>query len=392
MRKTVFPCLMIAFVLLMSLLLGINALTGSGIRGTASAVVKSLREPDITAWETDVNETLDKNHVFINIFGAIQRLLGKELVEDPAGYPVARLSNGQLTFAGNDVLMEQSENAALVERLGRELAESDIPFLFAIAPTKLTNPAVKMPSGVPDYANVMADALLQKLQGQVNTLDMRPAYMTSGPENSYFFNTDHHWTAQGALLGCGVLMEELGGKFGFQINREALDPASYNVTVYPNLFLGSQGKRVGLYYAGTDDFSVLSPKFETSFSYTYSNLPQPRTGTFDEALCFPQWLNDDYFNGNCYVYYSGGDWGRSEITNLLNPDGPTVVLIRDSLSCALAPFLANQVGKLITIDLRAYPGGLMDELRRLSPDLVLVLYGASCCKSTDSFNFFKLPQ
>ena len=392
MRKTVFPCLMIAFVLLMSLLLGINALSDAGVRGTAGAVVKGLRDPDITAWETEVNGTLDKNHVFINIFGAIQRLLGRRLVEDPAGYPVARLSNGQLTFAGNDVTVDQADNAASLERLSRELSQSGIPLLFAVAPTKLTNPAVEMPSGVADYANVMADDLLARLQGKVDTLDLRPAFVDCGPENRYFFNTDHHWTAQGALLGCGVLMEELGGKFGLPVDREALDPASYNVTTYPGLFLGSQGKRVGLYYAGRDDFDVLSPKFETSFSYTYDGLETPRVGAFDEALCFSQWLNDDYFNGNCYIYYSGGDWGRAEIVNLLNPDGPTVVLIRDSLSCALAPFLAEQVGRLITIDLRAYPGGLTEELRALSPDLVLVLYGANCYKSAESFDFFKLPQ
>ena len=46
MRKTVFPCLMIAFVLLMSLLLGINALTGPGLKGTASTVAKGLRLGD----------------------------------------------------------------------------------------------------------------------------------------------------------------------------------------------------------------------------------------------------------------------------------------------------------------------------------------------------------
>ncbi len=391
MRKTVFPCLMAAFVLLMSLVLGRNALNGSGVHGTAEAVSKGLRTPDITAWETGVNNTLDKNHAFINVYGAIQRLLGKRLVEDPAGYPVAKLSNGQLTFAGNDVLVEQSDNAANLERLNRELAQSGIPLLYAVAPTKLTNPAATMPSGVPDYANEMADELLSMLSGKVDTLDLRPAFTGAGPENGYFFRTDHHWTAQGALLGCGVLTRALGEKYGFPVNTQALELSSYNVTTYPGLFLGSQGKRVGLYYAGRDDFSVLSPNFKTSFTYTYDNLETPRAGTFDEALCFPQWLNDDYFNGNCYVYYSGGDWGRAEIVNRLNPEGPTVVLIRDSLSCALAPFLAIQTGRLITIDLRAYPGGLVEELRALSPDLVLVLYGANDCKNAEVFDFFKLP-
>lgn len=389
MRKYVFPVLLAVFVLTVSGTLCVSAVSEYGFGGAAEKISDAVRKDSVDGWEKSVNDALDADHFFINLYGAVQRLLGKRLVDDPAGYPVAKLSNGQLTFAGNTELVDQPGNAENILRLQAELEKAGIPLLTVVAPTKLSGPGAVMPSGTEDYGNEMGDELLAKLSYSADTLDLRPGFAAADPENRWFFNTDHHWRAEGALFACRELMETLREKYGFAIDREALDPGSYETVVYPELFLGSQGKRVGVYYAGTDDFSVLTPKFETSFSYTYSGITQPRTGSFREALCFEEWLPRDYFNGNSYLYYSGGDWGRSETVNLLKPQGPTVVLIRDSFSCALAPFLANQTGRLITVDLRAYQGDLTGELVSLDPDLVMVLYSASSVKDPAMFDFFK---
>ena len=75
----------------------------------------------------------------------------------------------------------------------------------------------------------------------------------------------------------------------------------------------------------------------------------------------------DWFNGNPYVYYSGGDFGVSTIVNESDPDGPTVVLLRESFSCALTPFLALSCGKPVTIDLRYFEGDLSSTLLSFSP-------------------------
>ena len=70
-----------------------------------------------------------------------------------------------------------------------------------------------------------------------------------------------------------------------------------------------------------------------------------------------------------------------------NPDGPRIVLIRDSFSCALAPFLALQCSQLTTIDLRYYEGNLAEELEQMQPDLVLLLYTASTTRLEKMFAF-----
>lgn len=75
------------------------------------------------------------------------------------------------------------------------------------------------------------------------------------------------------------------------------------------------------------------------------------------------------------------------MTNENNPDGPRIILIRDSFSCALAPFLALSCGELITVDLRYYDGHLLTELSDLQPDLVVLLYTAGSFRLSTLFQF-----
>ena len=157
-----------------------------------------------------------------------------------------------------------------------------------------------------------------------------------------------------------------------------------------DFFLGSQGKRVGTLYAGVDDFTIYTPKFATDLTYANADGSFTRTGPFERSVCFPERVEArDWFGGNPYTYYSGGDYGLATMTNHKNPEGPRVVLIRESFSCALAPFLALSCSELTTIDLRHFSGDLMDTISALEPDLVLTLYTASTTSLDNMFAFDK---
>ncbi|MCD8377051.1 MAG: hypothetical protein LUD69_08915 [Oscillospiraceae bacterium] len=337
--------------------------------------------------ESAFNEDLDYNHWFIQLYGGIQRLAGRRYVDDSSGYPVAKLSNGQLTFAVITEFEDPTENALATVSFAQRLEQDGIPFLTVVAPTKLSVEEAQMPAGVEDYGNAIGDAFLSTVEaGGTAALDLRETFAQLGDYSGYFFTTDHHWKPEGALFACGVLMEFLEREYGFSVQWEALLEENYKATVYEGLFLGSQGKRVGSLYAGLDDFTVFTPLFETSFTYLIPERSLERTGTFNEALCFSERLEEtDYFTSNPYTYYSGGDWGKAIMVNNLLPDGVRVVLIRDSFSCALAPFLALQCGELITIDLRYYTDDLYAEIQELQPDYVIMLYAASSCRSPAMF-------
>jgi hypothetical protein len=76
-----------------------------------------------------------------------------------------------------------------------------------------------------------------------------------------FFKTDHHWKPETGIWANGKIMtylQELGIIENF--NRSWRDIDNFTVAVYKNSFLGSRGQRVGKYFAGVDDISLIYPE------------------------------------------------------------------------------------------------------------------------------------
>ena len=371
-------------LLLLLLFLGfVSLLSGNSLRQEMSGAENFS---DLTQnAEAAANADLDRRHWFIQLYGGVQRLLGRSIVEDPA-YTVARLRDGSLSFVTLDATpTDLSAQISATAALGDALAQRSISYLFVLVPQKIWSDD-QLPSGVTNYANEEADQFLTALDGSaVDTLDLRDWFEANGTSSRWFFRTDHHWTPQAAFAAWGVLAGVLGETYGFAIDPALTDEANYTQTVYENFFLGSQGKRVGTWYAGTDDFTVYSPLFRTDLTYR-SSSGVDRSGSFDQSVCFPERLAErDWFGGNPYTYYAGGDYALARVINHENPDGPKILLLRDSFACAITPFLSLGCSELVTADLRYYPGDLMELIEAEQPDLVITLYCASSLRAETLF-------
>lgn len=336
-----------------------------------------------------LNAELDREHYFIEFYGWVQRITGQRFIEDNYSNSVVRMDNGTLTFGSvGQEFTDISHNAVSTIDFAAALGEKGIPFTAVVTPQKAPQGAELLPAALRNYNNEQADQFLNLLmQEDIHTVDLRDGMGTDLTD--YFYRTDHHWNPGGAFLGNRLLTEALSEQYGFTPFLPGLDEDQFTKTVYEDYFLGSQGKRVGTKYAGVDDFITWHPTFETNLSYQTSDEAQPRTGTMEQAMYFTDWyLHQDYFNANPYAVFSGGDLGKATAVNHLNPDGPTVVMVRDSFACALTPFFALQCGKLVTIDLRAFGDrNLMDEITGIDPDLVLMLYNPGTLSSDNMFEF-----
>lgn len=342
--------------------------------------------------EDVLNQQLDPEHFFIQLYGGAQRLMGRRYVADMVpGNSVVKLDTGALNFlmleqaAAGDV-PDVSPHVQAVSELSEWLERRDTPFLAAVAPQKIASQA-QLPVGLSDIGSPAADTFLEGLEQRgVDTFDLRPAFDARADRSELFFRTDHHWRPEGAFFAYQLLSRELSDRYGFTAPDGALDPESYDWQVLPGFFLGSQGKRVGSLYAGTDDFTLVSPTFPTEF--TYETPDESHTGSFQEALCVPWFIERrDWFGKNPYAYYSGGDYGRARMINHQAPDGPRVLLIRESFSCALAPFLALNCSQLTTVDMRYLDRPLQEVVEEEDPDLVLLLYSASSISSSPLFSW-----
>lgn len=343
--------------------------------------------------EDIINDSMDRSHRFIQLYGGVQRLLGRRVIRDAdGGSTVYKLSDGTLTFVNSTAAENLPAHADALFALEDTLAQWDIPLLYVQAPQKIgTDGAPTLPTGVTDYGNQNADTLLALLeQGGVSTLDLREVLKADGGHwTDYFFATDHHWTPQTALLCTRALVERLNGEYGMALDESLTDPAAFSAVTYKDSFLGSQGKRTGSWYAGTDDLTVLTPVYETAFTYSVPSTQTERSGSFGESLLFPERLEQsDLFQSNPYTVYSGGDYALARMVNHNNPDGPKLLLLRDSYSCALAPFLALHCSELITVDPRYFDGDLAACIGQEQPDLVIALYTPGAAANDTFFKLF----
>lgn len=370
-----------------------------GGEGKFEALLKRFAgDRDVPAFlaeaETAVNQDLDRDHLFIQLYGGIQHLTGRRMVEDAVGEnTVVKLSTGALNFVKPDSTARPAEtvaaNAAATAAFARDLGKLHIPYLYVMAPQKIQRGQDLLPPGMAENGNSSADAFLEALDRQgVPFYDLRPSFESNGIYSGWFFNTDHHWKPEAAFFAWQHLAQILDHRYGFVTAGLLTDPADWSTTVLDDFFLGSQGKRVGSLYAGVDDFTIYTPKFDTKLTYASPDGGFERTGTFNQSVCFPERVAEkDWFNGNPYTYYSGGDYGIATMTNHKNPNGPKLVLLRESFSCALAPFLALSCSELTTIDLRHFSGDLLETIEGLDPDLVLTVYAASSTGLEQMFAF-----
>lgn len=343
--------------------------------------------------ENALNQDLDRDHLFIQLYGGVQRLSGRSVIEDVvSSNTVVRLSTGALNFVNLDAQGSSpsiSGNIDAAAGLRDRLEDASIPYLYVQAPQKIERGVGMLPAGLEDTINSGVDTFLSGLDARgVDYLDLRPRFEATDDYASWFFRTDHHWRPEAAFQAFSYLLPELTAQQGFYFDPAITDESQYDKIIYSDFFLGSQGKRVGSLYAGADDITRYSPKFQTDLSYTAPLYQIARTGTFDTSVMFPERVaQQDWFKANPYTLYAGGDYATATAVNHLNPDGPRIVLIRDSFACAITPFLSLACSELTTIDLRHLKADPIQTILATKPDLVITLYAPGTALQNGMFAF-----
>lgn len=340
--------------------------------------------------ETIFTDNMFQKNIAIGIFGASMRLLGRDYVEDiEPHYSVVRLADNYISFIGKKGYDENY--AKQIIKLNDELTQSNTDFLFLQTPHKLPRNIDILPNGESNYPNIVADSFIMDISAAgVPYLDLRDNIDAEGADhNKMFFNTDHHWTPQTGLWASELIAEYLNNSFDFEIDTKVLDIENYEVNTYEKWFLGSVGRRVGPIYAGVDDISVLTPKFETDLQYNVPIEGIDKRGSFEDTLIdYSKIDTKNYYDISPYVVYTGGDFPLSVIKNYNTDNTKKVLLLRDSFACVLTPFLGLGVGELHSVDPRYFTDVSISDYIA-SNDFDLVIFETNPGYSEDQFNFWK---
>lgn len=320
---------------------------------------------------------------FVDLNSAVQKNMGTAIVykDDMA---VVRSKTGYLSYVRDEISKETLKHRAEnVKELYKVAEKNGAEFMYVMAPAKGYN--MEYPENIIDFNKANCDSFIEELKNKgVPYYSIISQMEKDGiTEEEMFFVTDHHWKPEYALWASGKVAEELDKRFGFIYDKSKFEIENYNEERYEDWFLGSQGKKTGQYFTplGLDDISIFTPKFKTSFINTIVGKDYSVQGSFEDVLIHKDHIKEkDLYNKNPYATYLGGDYREQIIQNTENKDGKRVLILKDSFSCAFAPFFSTVTQETYLLDMRDFDEFKGDRINvakyieETKPDIVLVMY------------------
>ena len=243
------------------------------------------------------------------------------------------------------------ENVDLLDEYCRETGRD---FLYVILPGKPFSDEELQHFGISCQRNATADRFREGLEEKgIPFLDARSLFR--GDFYDMFYKTDHHWTAEAGLRTASAIVRTLNRRYGYSLREELLDPARYSKEVLPDFWTGEMGQKI--FAANSrirDDLVLLTPDFPVHLTGTDYESGRKISGGFD-ILTDPKGLrNDNNRSVSPYYYYLGGN-GMIELENDDISEG-SLLVIKDSFSNAMLPFLSLASGHITAWDMREDKG------------------------------------
>ena len=251
---------------------------------------------------------------------------------------------------------QEKRYAETVNSYARKLPEG-IKLFSMLVPTKLEfcEPIYK---NLQDSQKSAIESIYSMLDSNVTAIDVYGVLEPYSDEYIYL-RTDHHWTQLGAYYAYREFMKMEGGS--------AVDKEDFEVNGIQSV-LGSLSDRVSL--------SEVSAEPDIIEWYDVDTTDSVRVGMHDisdggkltnyNGVMYERTKTD-------YNFFFGCDHPIVEMTNTDNSDGKTLVILKDSYSNALAPWLIKSYHKVILVDPRIYKGKLDTILDEYSPDELLIV-------------------
>lgn len=252
------------------------------------------------------------------------------------------------------------KNLGYVEKFAEN---AGVPVTFGLIPTQSFVWADKLPEGAPnaDQREVWTQAS-NALNGKAALADGLWSALLAHRDEPIFYRTDHHWTSLGAYYGYAALGEVLG--------YEPLPLETYTKTTVSDDFYGTVFSSSGVRWVEPDEMDIYVPEDGvTVTSHTYDKSGSPVTE--------PRQLYDESYlsKKDKYSMFLGGQQSLG-VVKTPNTDKPKLLLIRDSYSDSLVPFLTPHFSEIHLIDLRYYKLSAAQYIKDNGIDQALVLYSA----------------
>ncbi len=195
----------------------------------------------------------------------------------------------------------------------------------------------------------------------IDFVDLRNTFKNVYENGSQlYYKTDHHWTTKGAYTAYKELCRSLG-----------IVPTAESVFAKETYegFYGTTYSTSGFWFTDTDVIEVWNNPADTSDKISVKITEGTDSKTYNSMYFYDHTSEDDK-----YPVFLDGNHALTEITNS-NASGGTLLLVKDSFSHCLAPFLADNYSKVVLVDMRYYKLSVSQLAKQEKADEIVVLYG-----------------
>lgn len=322
------------------------------------------------------NALLQNKGTYINLNGLMAKLMGQPMMNERV-----TLKNGHLTSlvtSAPDSAQIQS-TADNIARFYQKQTENGGHFLFVMVSSQIGKYEDLLPTGYTDTTNETADQLLALLdEAGVPYLDLRESMLEDGLTTAdSYFTTDHHWLPQTGFWAYTKILDKLEelGAIG-PVDPFYTDVKNFQFQTYEDSFLGSSGKRTGVYYADVDDSIFIVPEFDTDISITIEERNLSLRGRFED-ICYntdvnPDYTDPDFLNDNMYGLYGWGDTQVTQWRNETAPETGRFMLIGESFGNIPFSLMSLYLSSCDEVDTRHYSGDFTAYYENYAPDTVVM--------------------
>ena len=195
----------------------------------------------------------------------------------------------------------------------------------------------------------------------ISFVDLRKPFKdTYAGGNQLYYKTDHHWTTLGAYTAYEKLCE--------QLNITPAPKEKFDIKTYGG-FYGTTYSTSGFWFTQPDSIQIWDNPENTDKNIKVKISEGTNTDEFGSMYFYDHLEEDDK-----YPVFIDGNHALTEITNS-NASGGTILLVKDSFSHSLAPFLAENYSKIILVDMRYYKMSVSQIVEQENPEQVVFLYG-----------------
>ena len=322
---------------------------------------KSLFSGDYTSkFETYTTDQFTFRDEWITLKAASELALGKQ-------------ENNDVHLCENGTLIEgfkRPENSVLdsnMSALNTLVGNTDAKVYFALIPDKSDLYSSLLPKNAP---NDSEKEVIDYCYGQSNASNVDMYSALSAHKDEYiFYRTDHHWTSLGAYYGLSALAESMG------LPCPALDSYTDRHVVSEE-FYGTTWSSSGFSWVDPDTMEIFVNAPEGLKVTSYPQGSPVEGKLYDFSFLEKKDKYSMFMGGNCPMH----------VIETGNEDKPSLLILRDSYTDSLIPFLLDDFSEIHVLDLRYYRASLKAYIEQNDFDNVLVCYSVSnFCSDSNIF-------